>query len=97
MELRINKTSKTTLQGFIVVPDSDLEAVIAALPNHIHLTRKEPGCLVFNVTQDPSHPTRFDVYEEFVDQEAFETHQARVRDSDWGRVTVGVERHYTIS
>ncbi|WP_404819203.1 putative quinol monooxygenase, partial [Vibrio tritonius] len=34
---------------------------------HKALTRAEAGCLVFEVTQNPDNPLRFDVYEEFID------------------------------
>jgi len=89
--------SKVTLQGHIIVPDAELEIVKAALVKHIGLTRQEPGCIVFEVIQVPEQLNRFNVYEEFVDQAAFDQHQQRVRDSDWGRITVNVERHYHIS
>ncbi|BEU05319.1 hypothetical protein OAG1_41190 [Agarivorans sp. OAG1] len=39
-------------------------------------------------------PRRFGVFEEFRDKSAFEHHQARVKASHWGKVTVNVERHY---
>lgn len=84
------------LQGFIIVPDSDLEAVKQALPQHCELTLQEPGCRVFRVTPHPTNPNRFDVYEEFTSKAAFEAHQQRVQQSDWGRVTSRVERHYEL-
>lgn len=89
--------SKVTLSGYIIVADTDLAAVRQALPEHQLLTQAEKGCLVFNVTPSQSHPNRFDVYEEFVDQNAFDLHQARVKASAWGRITVNVARHYQIS
>ncbi len=49
------------------------------------------------VTQDDMNPLKFSVYEEFVDQAAFDLHQARVKSSRWGQVTQNVERHYQIS
>ena len=58
--------SKITLKGFILVPESDLSAVISELPNHIALTRKEKGCLVFDVLQDDDNSFRFSVVEVFV-------------------------------
>ncbi len=88
---------KVTLTGYIVVPPDDLARVLAELPNHIELTRNEPGCIAFEVTQAPSDPYRFDVAEEFQDRQAFERHQQRVRSSFWGEVTTHVERHYEIS
>jgi len=75
----------------------DLEAVLAALGLHIRLTREEEGCLVFDVTQDSENPNRFDVYEEFVDEQAFTLHQQRVRESSWGAITSNVERHYQVT
>ncbi len=92
-----HRMSKVILKGFVVVPEDDLSAVLKELNNHIDFTREEPGCLIFEVTQDLGNPTRFDVYEEFIDIAAFENHQQRVERSEWGRVSANVERHYEIS
>ncbi len=88
--------SKVTLKGFITVPDCDIFDVLNELPNHIALTRKEAGCLVFNITQDENDSFRFDVYEEFENKQSFEQHQSRVRSSEWGKITKNVERNYVI-
>ncbi|WP_332402928.1 putative quinol monooxygenase [Vibrio metschnikovii] len=85
--------SKVTLKGFILAPESELEVVKIELENHKRLTLEEPGCIMFKVAENPS---RFDVYEEFIDKSAFEYHQSRVKTSHWGKVTVNVERHYEI-
>ncbi|MCP5178432.1 MAG: antibiotic biosynthesis monooxygenase [Pseudomonadales bacterium] len=85
------------LSGHIVVPPEDLDAVLAELPIHIQLTREEPGCRAFSVRQSPTDSRRFDVAEEFVDREAFEMHQRRVRASRWGDITRNVTRHYEIT
>jgi len=88
--------AKIVLEGHIVVPCAELSAVRQALTTHIRLTREEPGCLLFQVSERPDADGVFDVYEEFVDRTAFEHHQARVRSSDWGALTVNVERHYQV-
>lgn len=88
---------KVTLSGHVVVPVDDLDAVLKALPVHIEQTRGEPGCLVFEVTQDRVDPTVFRVYEEFVDRSAFDLHQYRVRRSVWGEVAARVERRYVVT
>ncbi|CAH0538794.1 putative quinol monooxygenase [Vibrio marisflavi] len=88
--------AKVIVKGFIVVSDTDLEVVEQALPAHLALTLEEEGCLCFQVVKCPSNANRFDVYEEFVDMEAFNFHQERIKDSHWGSVTKSVERHYTI-
>lgn len=89
--------SKIVLQGYIIVPDADLVKVKVELEVHKKLTRQEPGCLSFEVTQDNTDKQRFTVYEEFINQKAFDYHQARVKNSTWGKVTKNVQRHYQIS
>ncbi|MFS8152153.1 putative quinol monooxygenase [Vreelandella titanicae] len=87
--------SKVILKGFIIVPEPDLNAVKAELINHKRLTLAEPGCLVFEVVQCTINPYRFDVYEEFIDRDSFERHQARVKSSACGKVSANIERHYS--
>ncbi len=89
--------AKVILKGFIIVPDSDLEVLKAELIIHKELTLNEAGCLTFTVTPDEVNLNKFNVYEEFVDQAAFDNHQSRVKSSKWGNVTKNVERHYQIS
>lgn len=89
--------NKVVLKGYIVVPEADLTAVKAELPVHIDLTRKEAGCLVFEVTQDAIEPNKFYVYEEFESEGAFKNHQQRVRSSKWGSVTKNIERNYEVT
>ena len=84
------------LTGYILVTDTDLTAIKEALPLHSQLTREEKGCLVFEVSPDKHHANRFNVYEEFVDKKAFELHQQRVANSNWGLLTKNVERYYSI-
>lgn len=84
-----------TLTGHITVPPERLAEIRAALPTHIDLTRAEPGCLSFEVTE--TQPGHFDVAERFVDAEAFRAHQERVKTSDWGRISAGIPRDYQIT
>ena len=88
--------SKIRLTGYIDAPEDRLEAIGSALAEHIALTRQEPGCLSFQVTPDPDVTGRFHVAELFVDQAAFDAHQARTQSSPWAEVTQGITRHYTI-
>ncbi|CAM2962708.1 putative quinol monooxygenase [Moritella viscosa] len=88
--------NKVILKGFIIVPTADLSAIKKALISHKELTRNEPGCLMFNVTQSEINLNRFDVYEEFINKAAFEQHQVRVKNSAWGKAAANVERHYEI-
>lgn len=87
---------KVVLEGYIEVSDTDLEAVKKELPNHVELTRKEKGCLVFKVEQDNENQNRFNVYEEFDTQEAFTRHQKRIKSSQWGLIAKNAKRNYQI-
>jgi len=89
--------SKIILQGYIIVPIADLDRIQIELEVHTKLTQQEKGCLCFKVTQDSTNKQRFTVYEEFINQKAFDYHQARVKNSTWGKVTKNVQRHYQIS
>lgn len=84
------------LEGYILVPSTQIAEIRAALAVHIQTTRNEVGCLRFEVIEDTSRPGRFNVSEDFVDREAFEAHQTRVKASDWGRISAGIPRYYNI-
>jgi quinol monooxygenase YgiN len=86
-----------TLQGYIVVPDTDLASVQDGLLEHIELTQREHGCLHFTVSQDTENKNRFNVHEKVVNHAAFEAHQTRAKNSRWGHIAANVERYYQIS
>lgn len=85
------------LSGYLDVPDSDIPLVKKHLPTHIILSLSENGCISFNVCVDPENPNRYIVEEEFTTQAAFDAHQARVKQSDWGRATAHLQREYKIT
>jgi quinol monooxygenase YgiN len=87
-------SGRVFLDGYMEVPPDRIAAVSQALPDHITLTRAELGCLAFDVIPGPDG--RFQVSEVFVDQAAFEAHQARAGNSTWADVTAGLSRHYSI-
>ncbi len=89
--------SKIILEGYILVASSDLTAVKNELANHIQLTRQEEGCLIFEVSQDNKNTNRFNVYEEFVSQDAFKLHQQRLNSTEWGKISLKLEKHYKTS
>jgi len=85
-----------TLTGHIDVPDGRLAEIRAALTDHIALTRAEPGCLRFDVSESADVAGRFLVSEAFTDANAFAAHQARAKASAWGRISAGLTRDYVI-
>lgn len=84
------------LSGQLVCKTAAEARIVAVhLPGHVDRTRSEPGCLAFSVTPTDD-PLVWSVEEEFEDRAAFELHQQRVAESEWGLATAGIERRYTI-
>jgi quinol monooxygenase YgiN len=73
----------------------EAERVGRFLPEHIRLSRLEPGCLSFNVTPTDD-PLVWRLDETFVDRAAFVVHQARTRASIWYRETAALNRDFQI-
>lgn len=84
------------LSGHIDVPPERLDAIHAALPRHIALSRAEPGCVSFSVTPCPTVPGRFLVQESFESRADFDAHQTRSKASQWAEISAGLPRDYTI-
>ena len=80
------------LTGTMNCPPDRVDAVRAALPDHIKLTRSELGCIRFDVTE--TAPGVFAVDELFTDRPAFEAHQIRGASSQWAKATAGLPRDY---
>ncbi|WP_425439510.1 putative quinol monooxygenase [Puniceibacterium sediminis] len=83
------------LTGTLTCAPDQQQKVRDALPDHIALTRAEPGCLEFEVVE--TQPGTFAVSELFINQAAFDAHQARTRASAWFGVTNGITRDYKIT
>ncbi len=88
--------SEVRLTGRLICASAgEVEIVRAHLPEHIRLTRAEPGCLAFTVEQTPD-PLIWRVEERFQDKRAFSRHQSRTRASIWWTATAGIVRDYEI-
>lgn len=84
------------LQGRLICRSAEeRRAVLTHLPLHIRLTLREPGCLLFDLAQGED-PMVWSVEEVFASYAAYETHQKRSAQSDWGRATLRIRRDYTL-
>lgn len=83
-----------TVTGTLTCSTADEASIVrTSLPEHIRLSRAEPGCLKFNV--DPTDdPLIWRLDEAFVDRQAFDAHQTRTRDSVWFRVSASLKRDF---
>ena len=84
------------LTGRLICATAEQAARVAAhLPDHIRLTRAEPGCLSFEVLPT-ADPLVWSVAEHFTDRAAFDAHQSRAGASLWARATAGIRRDFRI-
>ncbi|MEH7826946.1 putative quinol monooxygenase [Gemmobacter denitrificans] len=79
----------------ICMTDQDRETVLSHVQDHITLTRAEPGCLSFEITETDD-PMTFEVMESFRDRASFDAHQARTRDSVWFAATRHILRDFRL-
>jgi quinol monooxygenase YgiN len=72
----------------------EADLVARHLPEHVRLSRAEPGCLSFDITATDD-PLVWRVEERFIDRAAFEFHRRRTRASAWWEATAAVKRDIT--
>lgn len=77
-----------------LVPE-DAAAVARLRADHIHLTRVEPGCLLFDIAPTDD-PMVWEVIEAFRTRSDFDAHQARTRASAWFAATRGCLRDFVV-
>ena len=92
-----NRTGAVRLSGFLRCASvEDIQLVETYLPEHIRLTRAEPGCISFEVSQTDD-PLIWRVEELFANRPAFDFHQQRTRASAWFTATSAIPRDYEIT
>ena len=82
------------LAGHIIVSAKNRARVMAAMDEHIALTRAEAGCLHFDIIEDEQDTTKFHVVEIFKSPAAFAAHQARTAQSVWAEASRDCPRDY---
>lgn len=85
------------VSGTLTATGADIERARALIPEHIALSRAEPGCLKFELHEDPETPGLWRLDELFADEAAFRRHQQRTRASRWGQESTRMARDFTIT
>ncbi|MCU0901744.1 MAG: antibiotic biosynthesis monooxygenase [Cypionkella sp.] len=84
------------LKGHLICMSEDEAALVRQhLPEHIRLSRAEPGCLSFDVAQTDD-PMIWDVQESFRTRADFDAHQTRTRASPWFAATRHILRDFRV-
>lgn len=90
--------SHVILTGFLICRTlEEADRVAGLLPDHIRVTRSEPGCIACEMLRSMADPVRFAVRQIFATQADFDAHQARLADSHWRRVTGSIPREYVLT
>lgn len=80
------------LSGHIYCANADeLKIVLDHLPEHVALSRAEPGCLYFAIDQT-ADPMVWQIEELFADEAALDAHKARMNTSTWNKVSAALKR-----
>lgn len=92
-----NRMGAIRLSGFLRCGSiEEVDLVKQYLPDHLSLTRAEPGCISFDVMQTEDALV-WRVEELFIDRAAFDFHQQRTRASKWFYATSTIPREYKIT
>ena len=84
------------LSGWLICADlAEVATIQRHLPDHLRLSRLEPGCLAFDVWQT-ADPLMWRVEEHFSSAAAFDEHQRRTRGSNWWAATAAIAREYAV-
>ncbi|QSX37641.1 putative quinol monooxygenase [Shewanella sedimentimangrovi] len=75
-EYSINRSQLVCVASFLAFPGKEV-ALIEALGSLIPDTRREPGCIRYELNQSRDEPRRISFVEKFVDVAAFEAHCAK--------------------
>ena len=62
--------------GSVVARPDSFDEVRRLSLEHVHRSRKEPGCIMYLVHRHKTEPRRFFVYEQYKDDAALEAHRA---------------------
>ena len=66
-----------------IAPGNEEACRAAMLKNAKAARETEPGCLQFDVIEDPDHPVRVRFYEVYKDEAAFGAHQQTAHFKEW--------------
>ena len=81
------------ISGLMEVAPASADAFAALSLELVDATRREAGCVEYRFARSIESPGRFDIFEEFADQEAFDEHVRAEHYRAWNRSlkTEGIE------
>ncbi|GLK65916.1 hypothetical protein GCM10017635_33930 [Paracoccus kondratievae] len=93
-EIALDRPLVALIGRLICADTAQMLLALDLLTEHTELSRAEPGNLRFDLNQ-AEDPLIWELNELYADDEAFEAHRTRLRDSRWGRESQGIKRDFT--
>ncbi|MFD1797544.1 antibiotic biosynthesis monooxygenase [Paracoccus aurantiacus] len=73
---------------------AEMRIALEHLPDHVALSRAEPGCMFFAAEQSDD-PAIWLIEELYADEAALNAHKARLASSEWSRISAALKREIT--
>ncbi len=85
----------TIVANIKAAPDS-VDSVKAALEKLVDVTRKETGCVKYDLHQNNSDPSHFMFYETWTSRELWQQHMKAPHLAEYGKATEGKVIEFTL-
>lgn len=79
------------VSGVMEIPADRAEDFVAMSRDLCVATRQEPGCAAYTFARSIEDPNRFEIFEEWVDEEALTAHTRADHYRAWGRTLREIE------
>lgn len=89
--------SKLTIVANIVAKTDSVDLVKTELIKLIEVTRREAGCLQYDLHQDNDNPAHFLFYENWQNRELWQTHMNNQHLKDYLAATAGAVESFTLN
>ncbi|QLE86561.1 antibiotic biosynthesis monooxygenase [Shewanella sp. Scap07] len=89
--------SQLTIVANIIAKEAHIELVKAELLKLIDTTRKEPGCINYDLHQDNQSPAHFVFYENWQSRELWQTHMGNTHLQQYMAATEGAVASFVLN
>ncbi len=89
--------TKLTIVANIVAKSDQIELVKSELIKLIDVTRKEEGCINYDLHQDNENPAHFLFYENWISRELWQNHMGNTHLAQYMEATDGAVESFTLN
>lgn len=81
-----------TIMATLSIKPGHEQRVLDLQHQYVADTRREPGCLRFDMHRDVANPSRFRIYEQFSDEAALQAHRQAPHALAWRKAMAEIEQ-----